>query len=356
MVIDSNGDVVVMDPDGSNVLDVTTDGGDVALYSQPTWSPDGEQIAFAELREGEPSLRVARVDGSGGLTMPMSNLPFYMFWSPDGETVGALHNGSRGLDLEMVDVSEGTSSVIAQGSPLYFSWSPQGDRVAIHEGEDRFEAIDLGGTSEDLGETDPGYLAPQWLDEGILHVRDGHLAVGDRIDLPEIGGQALFVSNPQGTRVAVEPLGGEGGITVALGAAESLTPNAVSVVDLESGEVEVVDRTPSIGFWWSPDGESLLNLRTSADRASLVASVWTVGSELIDHVTFRPSPVQVRDLFPFFPQYAQSMTFWAPDSSGFAFAGEFDGDTGVWVQALDSDEPRMVSDGTWVAWSGSVRR
>jgi TolB protein len=59
----------------------------------------------------------------------------------------------------------------------------------------------------------------------------------------------------------------------------------------------------------------------------------------------------LQDTFPFFPQYAQSISFWSPDSSAFAFAGLVDGDDGIWVQHLDEDAPTMVSDGVWVAWS-----
>ena len=59
----------------------------------------------------------------------------------------------------------------------------------------------------------------------------------------------------------------------------------------------------------------------------------------------------LQDTFPFFPQYAQSLSFWAPDSSAFAFAGQVEGQGGIWVQDLAEDSPTMVSDGTWVAWS-----
>lgn len=283
----------------------------------------------------------------------MASLPFYMNWAPDGERIGVLHNGLEGLDFQVVDVSEGTSSLVDRGNPFYFSWSPDSDRVAIHEGPDRFEALDLEGGGEALGQTDPGYLVPQWLPEGILHISDGMLVVegADRTELAEVAVQTFFVANPQGTKAAVMSLG-EGGVSVALEEPPALTPNTVSVVDLASGEIEVADSDPAVGFWWSPDGRSLLMLTPSGQGGELVPKVWTAGGTLTEFASYDPSPLVVRDLIPFFPQYAQSMTFWAPDSSGFALAGSIDDETGIWVQALGASEPELITDGLWVAWSG----
>jgi TolB protein len=62
----------------------------------------------------------------------------------------------------------------------------------------------------------------------------------------------------------------------------------------------------------------------------------------------------LQDTFPFFPQYAQSVSFWAPDSSAFAYAGAVGDEPGIWIQDLEGDAPTKVSDGTWVAWSGAT--
>jgi hypothetical protein len=63
-----------------------------------------------------------------------------------------------------------------------------------------------------------------------------------------------------------------------------------------------------------------------------------------------PEPV-ARDLLPFFPQYAQSMSFWSHDSAAFAYPDVVDGTSSIWVQQLDQATPQRVSDGTWVSWS-----
>ena len=64
-----------------------------------------------------------------------------------------------------------------------------------------------------------------------------------------------------------------------------------------------------------------------------------------------PAPGLLRDLVPFFDQYAQSMTLWSPDGSAFAFPGVVDGEDGIWVQELAGADPRRIAGGSWVAWS-----
>lgn len=352
-IIEDDGTISVTAPDGSNRLALTEPAGE-SIYTQPVWSPDSTRVAFGELSEDGFAVRVEEVGGEGGVTLPVSNNPFFMYWSPDSERIGVLHNGAQGLDFEMADVGEGTIEVLDSGSPFYFSWSPEGDRVVIHEGANRFEILDRSGQSTPLGETAAGYLVPQWFPQGILHVADDHLVLqseGELSALAEVGEQTMFVANPGGSLIALQSLAPRSQ-TVSMAQSERVEDNAVVVVDTRSLEIEVVDTHPVVGMWWSPDGRHLLLLTPVADGSSVEAKVWSRDQGLVDYTTYQPSPLQVRDVFPFFPQYAQSMTFWSPDSSGFAMAGEVDGEAGIWVQALGAGEPSRVAGGIWVAWSG----
>ncbi len=353
VVVEADGSVAVIDPDGSGRVAIAQ-AEEGVVFTQPIWSPDSSQISYGRVSGAVFAIRVDEVSGEGSMSIPVSNNPFFMHWSPDGESLGVLHNGNQGLDFELVDVSEGTISVVDRGSPFYFSWSPSGDRVVIHEGAGRFETVDLEGARSPLGETDAGYLVPQWLPQGILHVVDDRLVLvgdGEPVALAGVGEQTMFVANPQGTRVAVQTLGAPEQ-TVSYAQTDSLRPNAVAVIDTATSDIDVIDGRPVVGLWWSPDGESLLLLTPISGGSALMAKVWSEDDGLVEYSRYRPSPIQARDLLPFFPQYAQSMTFWSPDSSGFAIAGEVGGEIGIWVHQLGVAEPRLVSDGFWVAWSG----
>ena len=84
------------------------------------------------------------------------------------------------------------------------------------------------------------------------------------------------------------------------------------------------------------------------DDAMLRPSVWTAEAGRVDFPGFAPSEPFVTGLLPFFPQYAQSMTLWSPDSLSFAYPTR----DGIWVQELDGGDPVKVTEGSWVAWSG----
>jgi hypothetical protein len=185
------------------------------------------------------------------------------------------------------------------------------------------------------------------VDGGELVLDD---AGGDRASIADVGGLTTFVANEQGTLVAIQVLASDTAISVGLAAAQTIPQNSVVVVDISSGEVVTVSSDPALAFSWSPNGRSLLVLGLGETRGLLAASVWSDG-EVEVYASYAPSPVQVRDVFPFFPQYAQSLSFWSADSRSFALVGEIGEESGVWVQQLSDEAPDLISDGTWAAWS-----
>ena len=81
--------------------------------------------------------------------------------------------------------------------------------------------------------------------------------------------------------------------------------------------------------------------------------MWEDGSSFSTD-RFVPSLELSRDYFPFFEQYAQSMTLWSPDGSAFVYAGQQDesGESGVWIQpATPRIAPVRVADGVVASWS-----
>jgi hypothetical protein len=123
------------------------------------------------------------------------------------------------------------------------------------------------------------------------------------------------------------------------------------VVDVDSGTVERVSDRPALAFFWNVDGDALLMLVASATGNRLVPVVWSDEDGSVEYAEFAPSPSLTGELLPFFPQYAQSMTLWSPDSTAFAYPGEVGQERGVWVQSVGGGEPVLVSDGSWVSWS-----
>jgi hypothetical protein len=360
VIVDDAGNVVLLDPDGSNPVPLTDDGGDVAGYRQPSFSPVTDTVVWSEINAEGSGL--GRSDSDGGRTsVPMTAPPFFIFWSPDGNGIGVLHNSPLGtIDFELVDVAEATSEVMAQGSPFYFSWSPDSSQVAAHVQGDLFGTIDLAGEGMDLGSTAAGYQAPHWIPDGILHLADEGLELrrpgGEGRIVATVPGPVSFVANRQGTHVAIQSFVDEQeappGVNVAITQTPAIPGNQVVVVEVANGQMTEVVDSPSIGLFWAPDGESLLVLApVDAAAAELDVLVWRVEEvTLLSRVS--PHPSLVTDVLRFFDQYGQSLQLWSPDSAAFALPGAIDGETGIWVHTVGGGDPVNVADGSWVSWSG----
>jgi len=358
VVLDGSGNVVTIDPDGSNPSRVTDDG-QAAGYFQPLWSPVSDRLVWGQAAGVEgPAVVSSSGDGSDRRTVGTSSPPFYLNWAPDGSQVGILYGGAQGVILEVVDMESFTSAPIGSGSPFYFSWSPESSKLAVHVGANDFGTIVPGEALNDLGSTAAIYQAPHWTPAGIFHfAEEGLLLVdeeGDEQLLATLPGEAVFfVANPQGTKIAIESFIAEEegqGNTVALSATAEIGANAVSVLDVTTGEVDIASEDTSVGYFWSPDGESLLLLKLTGETGEVDLSVWKDG-ETSELTTITPPLSFFRDVLQFFNQYAQSLRLWSPDSSAVALPGTIDDQSGVWVIPADGSDPSHVFDGDWVAWS-----
>ena len=357
VALDRSGNIFTMDPDGSNPTQITDDAATVQ-YFQPIWSPVTDRLAWGQASSEGFGVGSSTDDGSNPQVVPTFSLPFYLHWAPDGSQVGILYGGLQGVVFELVDMENLTSTPLGSGSPFYFSWNPNGTEVAVHVGATDFGTLVPGEQLVDLGATAPSYQAPHWTPAGIFHFAQEGLVLVDPAGEGQLlatlpGEPVVFVANPQGTKVAVESFITEeegDGSTVALRPTAEIDANVVSVLDVATGEVDVASENTSVGYFWSPDGESLLLLQLTGETGEVDVSVWRDG-EVSLLTTMIPPLSFFREVLQFFNQYAQSLQLWSPDSSSVALAGAIEGEEGVWVLPADGSEPSLIFDGEWVAWS-----
>lgn len=381
--------VAVARPDGEALQVIGVEGETAA---QPTWSRDGLSLAWSSVSAARQAVLVqsfdddGQPDGDPAISAADGFPVFYLQWSGDDQRLGFLRSAPEPGQVEFGFVEPGRPvEPVAQDTPFFVTWSPGSGQVLAHVGQRTVELHDpaapADGPREVLAQGDD-YSAPVWLDdERALVVADDSLAVltiddGAVEPLEPADGPIRFVLSPDRRRVAYRLLNapGDGPITASLTAATTTTttPEATSttadpsdarptddgglvVLDLETGQRQVLADDSVVAWEWSPDGTRLawLSLQT---QARLIGrwNFWSVdGSDLTVNRTpdFGLSRTYAEIYLPFFAQYAQSITGWAPDSSAYAFAGNVAGDRGVHVQLLDDlAEAVQVSGGDFVTW------
>ena len=360
MVIDEAGNLVNVAPDGSDAIVLAEVVQGESLVVQPTWSPDGSRVAWVSLEAtaGDPAASLVTTTARGAERTEASTTvaPFYLSWDPTSSRIAFLGSPQRdGIQLGVVDVEAGGTQAtrLDGGEPFYLSWDPTGRELLVHVGVDRLDRLSLDGSLVTVNSRPGSFRAPVWTADGANFVYAAgtptgqHLVVQDVAraradDLLSFSGSISFVVNPDGSRIAFQVVEG----------ANDVQP--LSVIDLATGDIEQVSSSFVPAFFWSPRGDRLLHLLPEQD-AGRVWFRWAVwgGNETLTSHRFYPSQTFGRDYLPFFEQYAQSMSLWAPDGTAFAYAGINEaGEEGVWVQSVrPPGAPVRVMAGSFATWS-----
>ena len=359
VILDETGNVVTMAPDGMDIVTLANDGGGGVTYFQPIWSPDGSSISVTRSDAGTFSIEIIDAETGERTSTATDSNSFYQYWSPDGSKLASLSvSGPGALGLDVLDLGASNGPIrLAEGQPLYFSWSPDSSEIVAHIGTEPLEILLSEDPTTEFGPSGD-FSAPQWTEAGIVYIgvasRRQHLmttkAGGVTNVVASVPGGAYFTASPDGQRIAVLAAPRDDvGQSVFAQQAPVLPAGRLSVVDADDGSFVEVDAGVVVAFLWDPTGERLLVLEV-VDGGAFFWRVWEDGESQV-FAEFTPSPELLRDLVPFFDQYAQSMTLWSPDGDAFVFPGAVGGEPGIWRQDLSSGSPARVSGGTWVAWS-----
>lgn len=201
-------ELYLIDADGQT-RSLTAPGDDVHDYF-PSWSFSGDMLNFLTSRAGEMGPGQVRPDGSELRTLGIAEAVMSVFlagrldwdpnWSPDGQRLGWA--SLRDLNLEIYvanrDGSDQRRLTSHPGRDWFLSWSPDGGRITFstdrHGVEDIYIIDPDGENMQRLTDSPGNDLRPVWSDDGqtILFVseRDNSLTSG-QLD--------LFVMNPDGS-------------------------------------------------------------------------------------------------------------------------------------------------------------
>jgi len=134
MTVNANTDVYVMKTNGAGLTRLTTGLG---YDASPTWSPDGQRIAFLSDRDGSNQIYAMNADGSGQvrLTSTQAGAPV---WSPDGRKIAFQCRQDAAYHLCVMN-GDGSGQVrlaMNIGDVVQrLSWSPDSRKIAFIQGQ-----------------------------------------------------------------------------------------------------------------------------------------------------------------------------------------------------------------------------
>ena len=215
---DGNFDLFRMQPDGTNVVQLTTDSTGSNL--QPGWGTDSNTVAFSSSRTGSPpGIWKVNRDGSGITLLTGTTNDDAPDWSPDGTQIA--FDSSRDGDSDVYVMSSDGTGVVqltnVAGSDGQPDWSPNGSRIAFEsfrDGDAEIFVMDADGSDlVQLTTNSSNDQAPSWSPDGtqitFMSLRDGNWEIyvmnADGSGQTRISTDAatdLFpVWSPDGTRI-----------------------------------------------------------------------------------------------------------------------------------------------------------
>ena len=384
-----DGNVYTIDQGGGKLNMVTedanlTDVGAQRFYDYPTWSPEDNKLAFVGFDVVDDGISNSRIfatnrkaEQAQEIYSSDAHVPFYLYWSPNGDWVSFLSSapGTTAMAMQIASAEGGESSVVDTGRPYYWAWSPNDAQVIAHAGGSA--AANPNGARLSLVELEPGiretglgirpteFQAPVYSPNGehvLLAGETGNqkqLILADssgRMErvLADYDGSIAFDWAPKGNFAAYRTVSSDSQAPVGqLTFLDLRRPDRPEAIQTEAEDV--------LGFFWAPDGKKLayfvpviLTGEGEGEQQILlelhIAQPKSGETEWITR--FIPTPTFL-NIFPFFDQYQRSATIWSPDSRNIvvsAVAGE--NTEGLFIVPASGDfEPRFLTEGRLGFWS-----
>jgi Tol biopolymer transport system component len=194
--------VNTFDVDGQNLTRLTHPN--TASDTEPTWSPDGSEIAFTRFstdQDGRGELWLMNADGSDQRWIGVEG--FIARWSPDGTRLifqsrhPQLAGGQFDIMTCAVDGSDVRAVTETADNELTPIWSPDGSQIAFiadYDGDFELYVMASDGTSvRQLTENEVNDYSPRWSPDGSMIAFDSDSSGSEKWE--------IYIINADGTNL-----------------------------------------------------------------------------------------------------------------------------------------------------------
>ena len=418
-----DGNIYTLNQAGTEIKAITNDANrasisqsgnaaDALNYLLPTWSTNGQKLAFAQYavideskkdfaqkpglipikQNARPSQQDSRnlvssftiyaSDGDGSNQQELwsgTARPIYMYWAPDQTHLSVLlqEGNSPSLHLALLSTADQSVEILDVGAPFFWDWAANGRQLITHVGNnfpsERISLLDLpaekgGEQIEEILGVRPGrFMAPDLSPNGdqyILPIRsdekgddDTWLAIFNMQNrskkvIDRIDGDVFINAgfSPDGSKVAYIASASEGGARGEL-----------AIYDLETGSRTISEEKNIIAFFWAPNSKKIAwieELSNRSDSEAIKKGPWGLyvfdldnNSETELLAGFQTTP-QFTEVVSFYNQYQRSANIWSPASQHLVLPVVNGNKSEIMlINANGRILPRKLATGTLAFWS-----
>jgi photosystem II stability/assembly factor-like uncharacterized protein len=238
--------------------------------SQPSWSPDGSTIAFADCNGVDNNIYLIKADGTG--RTQITNDPtgeIFPSWAPDGNQITYTYGECSGTDHVVPDVfaisPAGTNRTNLTNTGIvdgYSDWSPNGSRIVFTRAQsvdcssvgsddaDLYTIKSIGGGDVQLTNTPSAEINPKYSPDGskIAFVREfedtANGVFGESIYVMDADGSNVVKLTPD-NMLAVGPTWSPDGTKIAF-TASSGGPSQIFVINADGTGLAQLTAPPTL--------------------------------------------------------------------------------------------------------------
>ena len=372
-LVTTSGDIQLMRRDGSERLDLTKRAApsDGTKYTWPTWSRDGQNIAYSSITtianaglemalhlvnlNGNVNQEIYRSDATRKFPYLAPLTPHYVSWSPDGDQLAFLAAGDKKglLTLSLTSTDHPTEvKKITQAANLYFRWDRRGQTILLHQDASlRIVDTTLDLYPVQIGPSSQNYRVPDWASQSkqIAYVETSGstsnlfinvVGASEKEPILNIDDSAAFLWSPSNDLLAIATLVNPDTVYSKLG-----------LLNPSDGSLDNLIMEPFVAFYWDPTGKQIVYFVQTGSENEIGVKVVTLTSKKKRQVfSFVPTQELAVHL-AYFDQFSTSHSLLSADGryllvSGYPVNEQTNPDPEIiMIDIVGSEEPTFITKG-----------